>query len=238
MANRHTIDIEDETVVAVHHPAESDRWLLCCHGFRSDKSGSYETRCERAVEEGYHGVRFDFRGCGESSRSFGEQTLSTRIADLAAVIEYFEPPEYVLFGSSFGGKVAIHSSPDDRCQAIAMRAPVTYNRAFEKYRGGFDPTADLGDGSGVSTEMVRGFFEDLDQYQFESTAATIDRPVVIFHGTADSSVPVGDSIDAIEAFGGDVCFQSFAGEGHLFSRTAEDRLRDQLFGWLAIQDSG
>jgi pimeloyl-ACP methyl ester carboxylesterase len=135
MSDSHSIPVDGESIAAEHHPADGDRWLICCHGFLSDKSGSYETRCERAVESGYNAVRFDFRGSGDSDRAFVETNLSTRLADLRAVVEYFDLASYTLFGSSFGGKVALHAATDDhRVKAVATRAPVTYNRAFDDYR--------------------------------------------------------------------------------------------------------
>lgn len=233
MATRHEISVEGETVVAVHHEAGTDRWLICCHGFVSDKSGSYESRCERAVEEGYNAVRFDFRGCGESSRSFGGQTLTSRIADLRAVLSYFDPDDVVLFGSSFGGKVALHVGATADVGAVAVRAPVTYISSFDTYR-----PATPGDSSGSGDPIVGiepSFFEDLDSYPFESAAAEISVPVAIFHGREDDSVPVEDSLDAAGALGVDTALELYAGEGHRFSREAERRLRDRLFDWL---DSG
>ncbi|ADB63774.1 alpha/beta hydrolase fold protein (plasmid) [Haloterrigena turkmenica DSM 5511] len=132
----HRVTVADgETVAAVHHEAPGDDWIVFCHGFLSDKTGSYERRCRRAVEHGYNAVRFDFRGCGASDGRFVDQTLSDKLADLHAVLEYVAPPSIVLFGSSFGGKVAFHAAVDDeRVEAVATRAPVTYNRAFDEYR--------------------------------------------------------------------------------------------------------
>lgn len=226
MTTRHEISVEGETVVAVHHEADSDRWLVCCHGFVSDKTGSYESRCQRAVAEGYNAVRFDFRGCGESSRSFGGQTLSSRIADLQAVLSYFAPGELVLFGSSFGGKVALHVGATADVEAIAVRAPVTYTRAFEKYR----PTPELTDDLVVGIEPA--FFDDLDSYPFEPAAAEISVPVAIFHGREDDSVSVEDSLEAAGALSVDTALELYESEGHRFSRAAEARMRDRLFGWL------
>lgn len=232
MTARHEIPIGDETVVAIHHGTDGDDWLVFCHGFRSDKSGSYESRCRRAVREGYNGVRFDFRGCGESSRSFGEQTLSTRIEDLEAVIEYFDPTVAVLFGSSFGGKVALHAgATDERVEAIATRAPVTYNRAFEKYRDGTERSPPT-EGGDQRADITPDFFTDLDTYSFEDLSSTVDVPVAIFHGRVDESVPVADSVEAAGALGSDTMLQLYADEGHRFSRSGEARMRDQLFGWL------
>lgn len=212
MTQRHEIAVEDgEAVVGVHHPAPSDRWLVFCHGFLSDKSGSYESRCRRAVREGYSAVRFDFRGCGESEGAFVDQTLGHRLADLAAVLDYFDPASCALFGSSFGGKVAFHTAADDdRIEAVATRAPVTLNRAL--------------DGR---------FFADLDRYRFERAADAVDVPVAIFHGASDDSVPVEDSFEAARRLGTDVLVETFADEGHRFSGDAERRMRDRLFGWLS-----
>lgn len=233
MTTRHTIPVtDDESVVAVHHEAESDSWLVFCHGFLSDKSGSYEQRCERAVREGYNAVRFDFRGCGESDSAFIDQNLSTRIADLRAVVDYFDPPSYTAFGSSFGGKTAFHAAVDDvRVEALVTRAPVTYNRAFAAAR------------EAVAAEGVYQydenyaiddrFFEDFDTYAFADVAERLDVPIAIFHGREDASVPLSDSLEAVGELATDTVLQAYRGEGHRFSESTENRLREQTFDWLA-----
>jgi pimeloyl-ACP methyl ester carboxylesterase len=228
MPTRHTITVDGDEVVAVHHDHESDRWLFFSHGFVSDKSGSYEGRSKRAVKEGYNAVRFDHRGCGESDLDFGDQTLSTRIADLEAVIDHFDPDTFVLFGSSFGAKVIFHTAPAyDRIQAIVTRAPVTYNDIFDKFRPGAEKNR-----GGIG----EAFFEDFGQYPFTGIEDEIDVPVAIFHGREDGTVPVSYSLDAVAALDTDVFFQQFADEGHRFSRDREDRLREQVFDWLQFSE--
>lgn len=234
MTETYQIPVEDDdSVVAVHHTSPSDDWLFFAHGFVSDKSGSYESRCRRAVEEGYNAVRFDFRGCGEADGKFVETTLGSRIADLRAVVDHFDPSSYVLFGSSFGAKTALHAVlGDDRVEALVGRAPVTYNRTFDDARavveaeGVFEYDADH--------TIDERFFEDFDRYPFEDVAAALDVPVALFHGAADESVPLGDSIDATAAFETDVLLQTLTGEGHRFSERAEERMRQQLFDWLTV----
>lgn len=223
--------VDGETVAGVHHEAAGDRWLVFCHGFLSDKSGSYEERCERAVDAGYDAVRFDFRGCGESDGRFRDQTLSDKLADLRAVVAAIDPASYALFGSSFGGKVALHAAAtDDRVAAVTTRAPVTYNRVFNDYRDRTrsDGVLKFDDGRAIDDD----FFDDFETYEFEKAARTLDVPVAIFHGRADESVPVADSFDAASTLETDVLVEAFAGEGHRFSERAEDRLRDALFAWL------
>ena len=231
MPTEHAVRIDGQRIEAVHHAAGGDRWLFFCHGFRSDKTGSYEGRCERAVGAGYDAVRFDFRGSGDSDGAFVEATLTSRIEDLRAVVERFDPPSYACFGSSFGAKVALHAAagPLDPV-AIVGRAPVTYNRAFEADRRtvAAEGTLRYDDEHAVDAR----FFEDLGTYGFDDAAGAIEAPVALFHGSDDESVPIADSFEAAAALEADVLLEKYAGEGHRFSEAAEARLRDRALGWL------
>ncbi|QCW02466.1 S9 family peptidase [Natrinema pallidum] len=224
------------TVAAVHHEADSDDWLVWCHGLRSDKSGSYEARCRRASEAGYNAVRFDARGCGESDGQFVDSTLETRLTDLRHVVDYFDPRSYALFGSSFGGKVAVHAAAEDeRVEAVAARAPVTTSEQFDEYRTVVERegawTFDTGD------RIERQFFDALERYPFDDVVGELDVPVAIFHGGDDAVVDPADSFAAAARLETDVLVERFAGEGHRFSATGEQRLRDRLFDWLAWADA-
>jgi pimeloyl-ACP methyl ester carboxylesterase len=236
MGTRYTVPTEnDDSLVAVLHPGSGPggEWFVCCHGFVSDKSGSYERRCRRAAAEGFDAVRFDFRGCGESDGAFVDATLSSRIADLRAVLDFFEMESCVLFGSSFGAKTAFHAAvADDRVRAVAGRAPVTYNRAFDEHRAAIDEDDRFQYDTGHTIDGR--FFEDLDRYPFDDVTAALSIPVALFHGRADETVPLRDSLDATAAFGTDVLLQTFPDEGHRFSETAEARMRQQLFDWLSL----
>jgi pimeloyl-ACP methyl ester carboxylesterase len=227
MPERHVISVtEDLDLVAVHHPAPTDDWLVFCHGLRSDKSGSYEERSEVAVDAGCNAVRFDFRGCGESEGSFRDGHLSGRIADLEAVLAYFEPSSAVLFGSSFGGAVAFHvAAADDRVEAVATRAPVTYTEQFL--------AADERSDRARREELGEAFVEDVASHAFEDVVAELDVPVAIVHGGADDSVPIEHSFRAAEALSTDVLLQKYEDEGHRFSAEGENRLRRLLVEWLA-----
>jgi pimeloyl-ACP methyl ester carboxylesterase len=205
-----------------------------CHGFISDKSGSYVDRCERAVAAGYNAVRFDFRGCGESSGDFIDQTLSSRITDLTTVSEYFDLDGYVVFGSSFGGKVAFHTAViEPEISAIGARAPVTYQGSFDERRQTIDEEGVYEYETGH--RLDERFFEDLDAYSFSSIVDKIDCPVCVFHGGMDASVPIEHSFRAAAALDTDVVVYKYAQEGHRFSREAESRMQEQFFYWLDEQ---
>ena len=232
MSTSHTVTLANgQEIAAVHHPHPSDEWFVCCHGFVSDKTGSYERRCERAVEEGYNAVRFDFRGCGESDGAFVEQALGSRIEDLRAVLDHFDADASVRFGSSFGAKTAFHAAvDDDRVRAVAGRAPVTDNRAFDDTRAVVERDGEFQYDTGHVVD--HRFFADLDRYSFDRVTEALDIPVALFHGRADDAVSLADSLDATAAFETDVLLQTFRGEGHRFSEAAERRMRQQLFDWL------
>ncbi|MFW6045854.1 MAG: alpha/beta hydrolase family protein, partial [Natronomonas sp.] len=238
MVEQHEIEIaDDERIVAIRHESDRDETgplLVFCHGFVSDKSGSYASRANRATQEGFEAVRFDFRGCGESTGDFRDQTLRSKLADLRAVLAYFDPSSVVLFGSSFGAKVAFHLAGEDgRVVAVIGRAPVTYGEARRKprrsRRGGcqtrtFDSMREAIERNGrvalTDDHIVdERFIADLDRYPFADAVAGIEVPVAIVHGATDDSVPLKDSLDAVEALSRrtDVWLQVFEGEGHRFS---------------------
>lgn len=234
-ATQHRIPVADgERVAAVHHEAPGDDWLVFCHGFLSDKTGSYEHRCRRAVEHGYDAVRFDFRGCGDADGEFVEQTLSDKLADLRAVVDHFDPPTYALFGSSFGGKVAFHAAIEDaRVEAVVTRAPVTYNRAFDEYRAIVEREGEHRFETG--DRIDRRFFVDFDDYGFDDVEAALEVPVAIVHGARDEAVDVAHSFEAAAELETDVLLERVAGEGHRFSEGAEARLLERTFHWLGTQ---
>jgi pimeloyl-ACP methyl ester carboxylesterase len=236
MTTKYSVPTEnDESLAAVMHSGATadDDWLVCCHGFISDKSGSYERRCQRAVTEGYNAIRFDFRGCGESDGEFVNQTLSSRIADLRAILDFFEAESYVLFGSSFGAKTAFHTAViDDRVRAVAGRSPLTYNRGFNEERAIVNEEGQFQYDTG---HMInKKFFKDLDKHPFEDVTTKISIPVAIFHGNADETISLRDSLDAAIAFETDVLLQTFHGEAHSFSDRAEKRMLQQIFDWLSL----
>lgn len=231
MTQKHFIEVENsEKVAAVHHEASSDRWIFFCHGFGSNKEGSYEGRCEYAQEQGWNAVRFDFRGNGESDGDFIEQDLTSRIEDLKAMVEHFSPGEYALFGSSFGGKVVFHAAMELTPLALIGKAPVTYSEIMEKFKAVVEEKGrfEYIDGKPIDER----FIEDLESYSFEDVTDNLDIPVAIFHGSADTTVHPEHSFRAAQELETEVMLQKFRGEKHKFSEEAEEKMRRHMFQWL------
>lgn len=231
MIKEQLIELENgEKISAAHHTSDSDKWIFFCHGFGSNKEGSYERRANRAVKEGFNAVRFDFRGNGDSDGEFIDQSLSSRIKDLKKVIEFYKPEKYILFGSSFGGKVVLHYSEDNEPEAIIGRAPVTYNDIMSKYRSVVEEKGEFTHHEGATID--ERFFEDFQEHQFDEISDSIDCPIAIFHGGSDSTVHFENSAEAIKELETDVHLHKFKGEKHSFSDEAEEKMLDNMFNWL------
>lgn len=233
MTEKHFIEVEDgEEISAVHHKAESEKWMFFCHGYGSDKEGSYEGRAEKAAEEGFNAVRFDFRGNGESDGAFIDQSLSTRIEDLKACIDFFRPEKIFLWGMSFGGKVVLHATEDVEVEALTLKSPVLFNSEMEKFRSVVE---EKGQYTHFDDKTIdERFFKDLDQYSFQSAADKIDMPVQIFHGGDDSTVHFENSAEAVEKMDAEALLRKFEDETHFMSDDAEEKLREEMFVWLDL----
>lgn len=231
MTSKHFIEVENgEEISAVHHDAETDRWIFFCHGFGSDKEGSYEMRCERAVEEGWNAVRFDFRGNGESDGDFIDQTLSSKMKDLKTVIDFFDPQEYVLFGMSFGGKVVFHTALELEPEAVVGKSPVTYNEVMEKFRSVVE---EKGEYTHFGDKTIdHRFVEDLEENPFSEVIDKLDVPTTFYHGRADTTVHPEFTWKAAQNLGKDTRVEMFEGEKHKMSDKANQKLLDSMFQWL------
>ena len=231
MTEKFFVEVEDgEEVSAVHHETDSDEWIFFCHGYGSDKEGSYEERAERAVEEGYNAVRFDFRGNGESDGDFIDQSLSSRIKDLKACIDFFGPRKIFLFGMSFGGKVVSHAAEDIDVEALILKSPVTYNSIMDKFR---EVVEEKGSYTHFADKTIdERFFEDFDNYSFEKLVPDLDMSVAIFHGGADTTVHFENSSRAIESLDTEALLYKLEGEKHSMSEKGEKKLKDMMFVWL------
>ena len=228
---KHFIEVENgEEVTAVHHETSSDKCVFFCHGFGSDKEGSYEERAERAVEEGFNAVRFDFRGNGESDGEFIDQNLSSRIKDLETVIDYFDFENVYLYGMSFGGKVIIHAAEDLECEALILKSPVTFNDIMDKFRSVVE---EKGSYTHFDDKTVnKSFFEDFDNYSFDEASKILDCPVAFFHGSEDSTVHFEKRLEAFGKISSDSALFRLKGEKHSLTEEAELRMQDLMFSWL------
>ena len=66
--------------------------------------------------------------------------------------------------------MAFHTAEDDRIDAIAARAPITYGRAFDSYRSQVEINTADEPGEDAPSGGWTDFFADPDKYSSEATA--------------------------------------------------------------------
>lgn len=227
---KHSISVDDEKVSAFHMPEGSEKWIFFCHGFADTKERSMKPLAEEFNDRGFNTVVFDFRGNGESSRKFRDATLSTRIEDLEAVINHFDPEKCFVYGTSFGAKVAFHTAAkNDLVDSLVVKAPVTYNKIMGKFR---EVMKEKGEAEFYGKKFGKKFFDDLDSYSFENVEDKLDVPTAVFHGGSDTTVHPEKTLEAAKKLNVELQIRKIRGEKHSFSDKAEEKLVKEAIRWL------
>ncbi|MDD3030140.1 MAG: alpha/beta hydrolase [Alphaproteobacteria bacterium] len=103
-------------------------------GFGSDMEGSKASfLADRCAQENVSFLRFDYRGCGQSSGSFTEATLNEWLADSLVMLDQQTEGPQIIVGSSMGGWIGL---------LLAKRRPERF-RAFVGIAAAPDFTEDL-----------------------------------------------------------------------------------------------
>jgi len=136
----------------------------------------------------------------------------------------------VLFGTSFGGKVVFHAQKRfENIKGIIGKAPVTYKSIMDPFRS---VVKEKGEFEYIEGKPIdKKFFEDFDKYDFGKTAQNIDVPVLIFHGSSDTTVHPENSLDAAKTIR-EIAIWKFEDEKHSFSDEAKENMNNELVHWL------
>jgi dipeptidyl aminopeptidase/acylaminoacyl peptidase len=145
--------------------------VIICHGFDSLKDSPSNARlAQRLVEKGFLVFRFDFTGNGESDGKLSDLTPLQGLDDLKAAVSILAAGDFGLYGSSFGGNVALLYAIGHSVNALALCAAV------------FDTDGRRKKWLGEAKDM--GIYEE---------AGKIKSPVLIIHGDEDDKVPADQS---------------------------------------------
>jgi uncharacterized protein len=159
--------------------------VISSHGLLSSKdSEKYIALGERMSEEGMAMLRFDFRGIGESEGREEDNTISKKIADLGAAIDFIRSHSGLgnrmgLLGSSLGGFLSlIKASGDKEIRAVVIWAtPLHLDDLGSKRQEEDDPLP------------PEAFFEDLPKHRLVPLLRRVSNCLVI-HGEEDELVPL------------------------------------------------
>jgi len=159
----------------------------------SPKQISLAHKCN---QRGMAYLRFDHRGCGQSEGDFANVTsLESRHKDLVSAIEWAQKRSDIgkkigLFGSSLGGAAALSVAGTYQVDAIVtLAAPVTGASILKSANA----SADASVGASVDLKgLPISFYQKCLSFDITEKLPSVSR-VLIFHGDADTVVPVSNS---------------------------------------------
>jgi uncharacterized protein len=186
--------------------------VLYVHGFGSTRGGAKAEALERAcAQRDWTFAAFDFRGHGRSGGSQLELRGSGLVEDLVTVADYLEGRgvrRLFPVGSSMGGWAASWFAPlrgDAAVPAVGLVAPAfrflhrRWDSLTASEREDWQRTGRLRvRNQWVDLEIGYGIAEELERFRPEALAARWSTPLLLYHGMADDTVPVADSLAFVE----------------------------------------
>jgi dipeptidyl aminopeptidase/acylaminoacyl peptidase len=217
--------------------------LVLVHGGPTHQAeADWATRVQAFVQRGWNVLQPNYRGSTGYGRAYA-QALAAHwgdrdVADVAAGIRHAEKEGWAdsarvaIMGGSAGGLTAllVAAQHPDLTHAVVASYPVCDLLDLAATTHRFE--------SGYTFRMVGLLPEAADTYRDRSPlsrAAEIRVPVLLLHGDADTTVPVGQSAaiaDALRAAGVPVERHVYEGEGHGWRRAetiADDFERVEAF---------
>jgi alpha/beta superfamily hydrolase len=178
------------------------------HGFESSKDGAkWLALAPKFYDAGFASFRFSYRGCGEgvekSEGRFEDTTLSGRIWDYKAALDYIETTGVAkdrigVVGSSFGGVIAI-AARDDRVKAMVLLATPSHFPLWQQL-----------------SDLRENFHRELQKYDIPEDIRRIRCPILIIHGDSDDVVPLKDAYKLYEKANEPKKLKMIEGGSHIF----------------------
>jgi putative redox protein len=183
-------------------PYEKAPIIVMSHGMESSKEGKkWLLFYTRLCEAGFATLRFTYCDYAKDGLDFAKTTLTRRVEDLRAAVDFLEGTEVDMrrlgaIGSSLGGRTLL-AARNRRIKAMVLLATPSYLSMPPaippeiEQRGYFE----LESGAKLSID----FFKDLKKYNTLRDLEEINCPILIIHGGADSIVPLKEAEEIYEA---------------------------------------
>ncbi len=185
--------------------------VVLSHGLVSSKESSKWVQLSELLKDaGFAACRFDYHGCGDSTGRIEETSLTIRLENLTAIVDYLAVHHAIdgsrlgIVGSSFGSATAVvKAARDSRIGCTSFWA--TPHRL------------DSEEGDEISEIRFQPtLFDDFRAYDILREAAMVSRGLVI-HGSADEVVPLQEGIDVFRALAEPKQCEIIEGGDHILS---------------------
>ena len=198
---------------------------------------------EQLCEAGFIVLRFDFSGNGESEGRLEDATYTKMIGEVKEAVTLLNKRgirRIGLAGHSMGAiLVLLSASSDPRVSAVAFLAG---SSEAARVRHIFPPEViETTEREGVSEAFVYGrtimlkreFLLDVENYNAGLAAATLKRPILLVHGTADEVINFYHARQLYNWASQPKTLVPIEGADHLFRDDAALRqLSDVVVGWF------
>ena len=238
MVERFTFhDSSRHTVAAVlSAPSATDRLVVLCHGFLSNKNSTTNTTLTRLLNErGIATLRFDFFGHGESDGPFEKITVGRALDQAMVAMDVAASKGYRrlgLIGSSFGGLIAILAASRRRdLSVVGLKCPVAdfpemlrleFGKAgIDRWRQHHAIPDVTGGARPIRLDFT--FYEQCLAYDAYKAAEAVTAPVLIVQGGCDELVPRDQSRRLYDALGTAKALKILEGADHGFTKADDFR---------------
>lgn len=220
------------TLAAPSSPTE--RLVLLCHGFLSNKNSSTNKALTRLLaEREIATLRFDFFGQGESEGPFENITVGLALDQAQSALAWASAHGFRdlgLVGSSFGGLIALlaasqSASRTSTLRCLALKCPVSDLPAMLRLEFGEDgmdewrrnQTIPDVTGNPGRIRLKYRFYEECLGYDGYMAASNIALPSLIVHGDQDRLVPLAQSERLLDSLQGIKQLLVVSGADHGFT---------------------
>ena len=187
------------------------------------------------VDGGFHVLRFDFSGNGQSEGDFSESTYSKQVAEIKTAASFVSARGVSwigLAGHSMGAIVAMLAAVEMEsvkalCALAARSSGLTLDRFLsttqrdQLERTGRVPFASRG----RALQLTQEFFTDAVRYDLPSMLASLRQPLLVVHGDQDEIIPVDEAYKLRRLKPAETEVAIIPGADHMFSH---DEHRQQV----------
>lgn len=226
--------------------ASTNRAVILCHGFPSDKNSRTNRRLtDLLIPQSIATLRFDWYGMGDSPEPLSHLRIKKCEEQLDAAVHFLAERSMKalgLIGSSFGGFMALLSAPRyPHLKALGLKCPVVDFSEVLRLELGADAmerwkrTDHIPDvfGGELPTPLPYAFFEECLTYNGFNSASRIQAPTLIVHGDQDEIIPVHQIDRLLTSLNVPKDFRLIPGANHQFGRPEDFRLMTtHLAEWM------